>query len=55
MLQPSHRGIYEFLWSEHKYPVMAVSLKAFSGMASPIGSSPQALSVLPKIPAYTFS
>ena len=55
MLQPSHRGIYEFLWSEHKYPVMAVSLKAFQGMASRLGRRPQLLALLRKIAEYTFS
>lgn len=52
MLQPPHRGIYEFLWSEHKYPVMAVSLKAFQGMASRLGKRPQLLSLLKKISEY---
>ena len=55
MLQPSHRGIYEFLWSEHKYPVMAVSLKAFQGMASRLGRRPQLLALLRKIAEYTFA
>lgn len=55
MLQPSHRGIYEFLWSEHKYPVMAVSLKSFQGMASRLGKRPQILSLLRKIADCAFS
>ncbi len=55
MLQPSHRGIYEFLWSEHKYQVMAVSLKAFQGMASRLGRRPQLLALLRKIAEYTFA
>ncbi|HNX74344.1 MAG TPA: hypothetical protein PKM56_01485 [Candidatus Rifleibacterium sp.] len=55
MLQPSHRGIYEFLWSEHKYPVMAVSLKAFQGMAARLGRRPQLLALLRKIAEYTYA
>jgi hypothetical protein len=55
MLQPSHRGIYEFLWSEHKYPVMAVSLKSFQGMASRLGKRPQILALLRKMTEYAFS
>ena len=55
MLQPPHRGIYEFLWSEHKYRVMAVSLKTFQGMASRLGRRPQLLALLRKIAEHTFS
>lgn len=54
MLQPSHRGIYEFLWSEHKYPVMGVSLKSFLAMASRLGRRPQILALLKKIADYAF-
>ncbi len=49
MLQPSHRGIYEYLWSEHKYSIIAVSLKSFSTMAARLGRNPQILSWLRRL------
>ena len=49
MLQPSHRGIYEYLWSEHKYCVIAISVKAFQGMAGKLGRRPQILSWLRRL------
>ena len=49
MLQPSHRGIYEYLWSEHKYSMIAISVKAFQGMAARLGRRPQILSWLRRL------
>lgn len=49
MLQPSHRGIYEYLWSEHKYSIIAVSLKSFSAMAGRLGKRPQILGWLRRL------
>lgn len=46
MIQPAHRGIYEFLWSEHKNSVLSVSIKAFQGIASRLGKRPMLLSLL---------
>ncbi|MDD3377794.1 MAG: hypothetical protein BWY02_01108 [bacterium ADurb.Bin157] len=49
MYQLAHRGIYEFLWSEHKYHVMAVSNKAFTSMGTRLGKTIRVLSLLKKI------
>ncbi len=49
MLQPSHRGIYEYLWSEHKYCMIAISIKAFHGMAGRLGRRPQILNWLRRL------
>lgn len=49
MLQPSHRGIYEYLWSEHKYSIIAISLKTFHGMAERLGKRPQILNWLRRL------
>ncbi|HAE39620.1 MAG TPA: hypothetical protein DCG57_13440 [Candidatus Riflebacteria bacterium] len=49
MLQPSHRGIYEFLWSEHKYSMIGISLKIFQGMAARLGKNPQILNWLRRL------
>lgn len=49
MLQHSHRGIYEFLWSEHKYSVLGVSVKAQQNQSSRLGRNPQILSFLQRL------
>ncbi|OGK08850.1 MAG: hypothetical protein A2W80_06345 [Candidatus Riflebacteria bacterium GWC2_50_8] len=49
MLQPSHRGIYEYLWSEHKYSMIGISLKIFQGMAARLGKKPQILNWLRRL------
>lgn len=46
MLQPYHRGIYEYLWSEHKYVLMSISIKSFQNLAAKLGRNPQITSVL---------
>lgn len=51
MYQLAHRGIYEFLWSEHKYHVMAVSNKSYVGMGAKLGKTIRVLSLLKKIAA----
>ena len=48
MIQPAHRGIYEFLWSEHKNSVLSVSIKAFQGIASKLGKRPMLLALMKK-------
>ena len=49
MLQPNHRGIYEYLWSEHKYVALGVSYKAFNTCASKLGTIRQCLNLLRKL------
>jgi hypothetical protein len=49
MLQPSHRGIYEYLWSEHKYQIIGVSLKAYQNLATRLGRRPQTLAFLRRL------
>lgn len=49
MLQPSHRGIYEYLWSEHKLCTLAVSIKVFQGMTGKLGRRPQILKWLRRL------
>ena len=48
MIQTAHRGIYEFLWSEHKNSVLSVSIKAFQGIASKLGKRPMLLALMKK-------
>lgn len=55
MLHPSHRGIYEFLWSDHKYSVIAFSLKAYQNMGSRFGRRPQILNWLHKLAVFANS
>lgn len=54
MYQHSHRGIYEHLWSEHKYSVMAVSMKSFTGMSTRLGKVPKLLAVIKRIAECAF-
>lgn len=54
MIQPAHRGIYEFLWSEHKNSVLSVSIKAFQGIASKLGKRPMILSLLKKFAEHAY-
>ena len=54
MIQPPHRGIYEFLWSEHKNSVLSVSIKAFQGIASKLGRRPMLLSLLKKFAEHAY-
>ena len=54
MIQPPHRGIYEFLWSEHKNSVLSVSIKAFQGMASKLGKRPMLLALLKKFAEHAY-
>ena len=49
MFQPNHRGIYEYLWSEHKYLAISVSIKAFQGTAGKLGKIPQCTTLLRRI------
>ncbi|NCB39184.1 MAG: hypothetical protein EOM80_10465 [Erysipelotrichia bacterium] len=55
MLQVSHRGIYEYLWSEHKYRVIGVSIKAVQNMAARLGRRPQTTSLLKKLAEFEYS
>jgi len=52
MLQPCHRGIYEYLWSEHKYSIIGISIKASQSVAANMGRKPQLLSFLKKLAAW---
>lgn len=54
MIQIAHRGIYEFLWSEHKNSILSVSLKAFQGIASKLGKRPMILSLLKKFAEHAY-
>ncbi|MFZ5949369.1 MAG: hypothetical protein ACOYXC_01590 [Candidatus Rifleibacteriota bacterium] len=49
MLQPNHRGIYEYLWSEHKYLALGVSIRAFQTTASRLGNVRQCQTMLKKL------
>lgn len=49
MLQPSHRGVYEYLWSEHKYQVLGVSVKALQNLAAKLGRQPHILHFLRRL------
>lgn len=40
MVHPSHRGAYDHLWSEFRYLVLAVSLKASSRFSRKLGATP---------------
>jgi hypothetical protein len=54
MIQTPHRGIYEFLWSEHKNSVLSVSIKAFQGIASKLGKRPMLLALLKKLAEHAY-
>ena len=54
MIQPAHRGIYEFLWSEHKNSVLSVSIKAFQGIASKLGKRPMLLALMKKFAEHAY-
>ena len=54
MIQQAHRGIYEFLWSEHKNSVLSISIKAFQGIASKLGKRPMLLSLLKKFAEHAY-
>ncbi len=54
MIQEPHRGVYEFLWSEHKYNLMAVSHTTFASMATRLGRRIKILSLLKKIGKSAF-
>ena len=54
MIQTPHRGIYEFLWSEHKNSVLSVSIKAFQAMASKLGRRPMLLALLKKFAEHSY-
>lgn len=49
MLQPNHRGIYEYLWSEHKYVALSVSIRTFQTTAGKLGKVPQCLTLLRRL------
>jgi hypothetical protein len=53
MLQPYHRGAYEYLWFEHKFSVLGVSVKAFQNATSKIGKLPQIHALLGCLYHYT--
>lgn len=52
ILQPCHRGIYEYLWSEHKYSIIGISIKASQSIAAKMGRKPQLLAFLKKLAAW---
>ena len=54
MIQQAHRGIYEFLWSEHKNSILSVSIKAFQGIASKLGKRPMILALLKKFAEHAY-
>lgn len=54
MLQPAHRGIYEFLWSEQKNSVLGISMTAFQGIVSKLGKRPMLLSLLKRFAEYAY-
>ncbi len=54
MIQTAHRGIYEFLWSEHKNSVLSVSIKAFQGIASKLGKRPMLLALMKKFAEHAY-
>ena len=54
MIQSPHRGIYEFLWSEHKNSTLSVSIKAFQGIAAKLGKRPMILSLLKKFAEHAY-
>lgn len=55
MLQPNHRGIYEYLWSEHKYVALSVSIKAFQTTAGKLGKINQSLTMLRRLLHHSLS
>lgn len=55
MLQPFHRGIYEYLWSEHKYVALGYSIKAFNNTASRLCTPRQCLTMLKKLQNYALA
>ncbi|GAB4280680.1 MAG: hypothetical protein Kow0029_25400 [Candidatus Rifleibacteriota bacterium] len=55
MLQPNHRGIYEYLWSEHKFVALSVSIKAFQTTAGKLGKLPQILTLLRRLQNHSTS
>lgn len=54
MIQPAHRGIYEFLWFEQKNSILAVSLKAFQGIATKLGKRPMLIALLKKFADHAY-
>jgi hypothetical protein len=54
MIYEPHRGVYEFLWSEHKYNVMAVSYSDFTSVATRLGRKIKILSLLKKLGKCAF-
>jgi hypothetical protein len=54
MIYEPHRGVYEFLWSEHKYNVMAVSYTDFTSVATRLGKKIKILSLLKKLGKCAF-
>ena len=54
MIQLAHRGIYEFLWSEHKNSTLSVSIKAFQGIAAKLGKRPMLLALLKKFAEHSY-
>jgi hypothetical protein len=55
MIQENHRGIYEHLWSEHKYTALSISLKTFQTTAGKMGKVPQCLSLLRRLAGHALS
>lgn len=49
MLQPNHRGSYEYLWSEHKFVALSISLKTFQVTAGKLGKVSQSLVLLRRL------
>ncbi len=46
MVRPFHRGAYECLWAEHRYALLAVSLKKFRQTIGKLGRTPHVLAFL---------
>ncbi|RCK79606.1 MAG: hypothetical protein OZSIB_4078 [Candidatus Ozemobacter sibiricus] len=46
LLRPFHRGTYECLWAEHRYALLAVSLKKFRQAIGKLGRTPHVLAFL---------
>jgi hypothetical protein len=55
MLQPNHRGIYEYLWSEHKYIALSISIRSFQTTAGKLGKIPQCLTLLRRLLSHAKS
>ncbi len=55
MLQEFHRGIYEYLWSEHKFVALGVSIRAYNNTANKLVTPAQCLKMLKKLLNYALA